>query len=36
MIEDPEKNEMLKPFREFPAEILGSQRERLRKEAASV
>jgi uncharacterized protein (DUF885 family) len=36
MIEDPDKNEMLKPFKEFPADIPEPQRARLRQEAAAV
>jgi uncharacterized protein (DUF885 family) len=34
MVDDPDKSEILKPFREFPAEIPGPERERLRSAAA--
>jgi uncharacterized protein (DUF885 family) len=36
MIENPDENELLKPFREFPADISETQRERLRREAAAI
>ncbi len=36
MEDDPKKNSLLKPFLEFPAEIPESERERLRKEAATA
>jgi uncharacterized protein (DUF885 family) len=36
MVEEPEKNPLLKPFTEFPAEISEAERGRLRKEAARV
>jgi uncharacterized protein (DUF885 family) len=36
MEENPEKNSLLRPFREFPAEIPNAERERLRKAAAQV
>jgi uncharacterized protein (DUF885 family) len=36
MNEDPEKNEMLKPFYEFPITISETERGRLRQEAATV
>src|SRR5205823_8315715 len=36
LVEDPEKNSLLVPFREFPPEISQSERERLKKEAATA
>jgi uncharacterized protein (DUF885 family) len=36
MEENPEKNSMLRAFREFPADIPNTERERLRKAAAEV
>lgn len=36
MAEDPDRNPLLKPFNEFPAEIAGGERARLRAEAAAV
>lgn len=36
MEENPEKNSMLRAFREFPADIPNTERERLRKTAAEV
>jgi uncharacterized protein (DUF885 family) len=36
MVDDPEKNALLKPFTEFPSEIPEAERARLRKEAAAV
>src|SRR5437870_7746963 len=36
MADDPEKNALLKPFKEFPVEIAQAQRARLRREAAAA
>ena len=36
MNEDPDENAMLKPFKDFPKEIGGAERERLRQEAATA
>jgi uncharacterized protein (DUF885 family) len=36
MVDDPEKNALLKPFTEFPGEISKAERARLREEAATA
>ena len=36
LVEDPEKNSMLGPFKDFPPEISHDDRERLKKEAAAA